>query len=89
MLPKESVYDELIDWKREANEEIQTMRFCPNCCQLVELKHREHKHYKNVFACVVYGEVILKKGYFKMGSGSGYGYRNFQRYNQRRRMLKE
>ncbi|MCE7744248.1 MAG: hypothetical protein GPJ52_03825 [Candidatus Heimdallarchaeota archaeon] len=84
---RESVYDELIDWRREAKEEIKTLRFYPNCCQLVELKHREHKHYQNVFACSICGEVILKKGYIRMGSGSGY--RNFQRYNQRRRMLKE
>ncbi|GAG55810.1 unnamed protein product [marine sediment metagenome] len=81
--------DELIDWRREAKEEIQTMRFCPNCGKLVVLKLREHKYYQNFYACSICGEIILKKGYIKMGSGSGYGYRNFQRYNQRRRMLRE
>ena len=81
--------DMLIDWRREAKKELKTLRFCPNCCQLVTLKLKEHKYYQNFYSCEICGEVILKKGYIRMGSGSGYGYRNFQRYNQRRRLIHE
>ena len=77
--------DNLVDWRREAKEEVKTLRFCPNCFQLVELKLREHKYYQNFYACSLCGEIILKKGYVQMNRGSGYGYRNRLRYQQRSR----
>ncbi len=58
---KESVYDELVDWRREAKEEVKNLLFCPNCFQLVELKLREHKYFHNFYACTVCGETIFKR----------------------------
>lgn len=75
--------DSLIDWRREANEEIKTMRFCPNCFRLVEIKLLEHKYYQNFYSCKNCGEMIFKKGYVRFNSGSGYGYRNHLRFAQR------
>ncbi|MHA1212589.1 MAG: hypothetical protein ACTSSH_09015 [Candidatus Heimdallarchaeota archaeon] len=77
--------DQLIDWRREAKEEIKTMRFCPNCWKTVTIKLLEHKYYQNFYACTVCGETILKKGFIKGNKGHGYGYRNKMRYNERKR----
>jgi len=53
--------DKMIDWRREANEELKTMRFCPNCSKLVKLKLYEHKYFHNFYACSYCGEVIFKR----------------------------
>jgi len=42
---EESVYDEMVDWKRIAKEDQKTPRFCPQCGQLVVPKLREHKYF--------------------------------------------
>jgi hypothetical protein len=78
----EASFEEMVDWKREAKEECKTKRFCPNCCQLVDLKLHEQKHYQLFFACRSCGEVIYKKGYVKMNYSSGYRERNRMRYIQ-------
>ncbi|MGC9781375.1 MAG: hypothetical protein HZR80_19190 [Candidatus Heimdallarchaeota archaeon] len=75
--------DMLVDWRREAKEELKTLRFCPNCCQLVTLKLKEHKYYQNFYACEICGETILSKGFIRGGSGHGYGYHNRMRYAYR------
>lgn len=75
--------DQMIDWRREAKEEVKTKRFCPNCFQLVELKLREHKHYQNFYACTICGELVLTKGTIRYGGSQGYGERHRQRYSQR------
>ncbi|NHJ41130.1 MAG: hypothetical protein FK731_13950 [Asgard group archaeon] len=75
--------EEMIDWQREAKEEIKTKRFCPNCWQLEEIKLLELKYYQNFYSCKNCGEMIFKKGYVRFNSGSGYGYRNHLRFAQR------
>jgi len=65
---------QLIDWRREAEEEIKTLRFCPNCGHLVSLKLQEHKYYQNFYSCERCGELILKKGTIRLaGNREGYG----------------
>jgi predicted RNA-binding Zn-ribbon protein involved in translation (DUF1610 family) len=67
-------YEEiLIDWQLDAAEEVKTKRFCPNCCNLVTVKLREHKHYQNFYACPICGDTIYRTG--KVRIPSGYGYR--------------
>jgi hypothetical protein len=75
--------DSMIDWRREAKEEIKTKRFCPNCFKLVEIKLLEHKYYQNFYSCKNCGEMIFKKGYVRFNSGSGYGHHNRMRFAQR------
>ena len=57
----DDVLDHLIDWRREAKEEIKTLRFCPQCGNLVKLKLQEHKHFRNWYGCPLCGELVLSK----------------------------
>lgn len=66
--------DQMIDWRKEAQEEIKTLRFCPNCNQLVLIKLKEHKYYQNVYSCTRCGEPILKKGTIKLPQRRGRSY---------------
>ncbi len=52
----------LIDWQREAKEEEMTLRFCPNCGELVQLKLKEHKYYPNFYMCPKCEETVLSRG---------------------------
>ena len=54
-------FDHLIDWQREAKEEIKTLRFCPQCAHLVKLYLKEHKYYQNWYGCPHCGETILSR----------------------------
>ncbi len=76
--------DEMIDWRREANEEIKTMRFCPNCWRMVSIILKEHKYFHNFYACSHCGETLFKKSTVKSSGGCGYGYGNYQRYSARK-----
>ena len=58
---EESVYEELIDWRRIAKEDKKTMRWCPQCGQLVKMIVREHKYFQNFYACPERGEKIFAK----------------------------
>lgn len=84
-MTEQVVFDKenMIDWRREAKEEVKTKRFCPNCWQLVEIKLLEHKYYQNFYSCKNCGEMIFKKGYVRMNCGSGYGEHNRMRFAQR------
>ncbi|HUT80717.1 MAG TPA: hypothetical protein VMZ29_05885 [Candidatus Bathyarchaeia archaeon] len=79
--------DQMIDWRREAKEEIKTMRFCPNCWKMVSIALKEHKYFQNFYSCTHCGETIFKKDIVRNCSGNGYGYRNYQKYSERKRML--
>ncbi|MHA1630238.1 MAG: hypothetical protein ACTSXO_00590 [Candidatus Heimdallarchaeota archaeon] len=78
--------DQMIDWRKKACEEIKTLRFCPNCNQLVLLKLQEHKHYQNIYSCTKCGEPILKTGTVRLprGEGKGYGEKYSLRFKPRR-----
>lgn len=80
--------DEMIDWRREAKEEIKTLRFCPNCWKMVSIILKEHKYFHNFYACVNCGETIFKKCTIRNCSGHGYGYSNYQKYNERKKKLR-
>lgn len=58
---KESVYEELIDWRRIAKEDKKTLRWCPQYGQLVAMVLREHKYFQNFYACPECGEKIFAK----------------------------
>lgn len=64
--------DTLIDWQREAREEMKTLRFCPNCGQLITLKFKEHKYYQNFYSCPRCGDTILSKGIIRNYYTQGY-----------------
>ena len=66
----------LIDWQREANEEMKTLRFCPNCSNIVRLKFKEHKYYQNFYSCPECGDTIFSKGMIRMPSYYGYSIKN-------------
>ncbi|MFW9922622.1 MAG: hypothetical protein ACFFDW_04945 [Candidatus Thorarchaeota archaeon] len=72
--------DTLVDWQREANEEMKTLRFCPNCSEIVQLKFKEHKYYQNFYLCPKCGETILSRGLIRIPQPYGYT----SRYNKSR-----
>ncbi|NHJ06069.1 MAG: hypothetical protein EAX90_14680 [Candidatus Heimdallarchaeota archaeon] len=49
----------IINWQSEAEEEMKTPRFCPNCWKLITLKFREHKCNQSFFDCPICGDTIL------------------------------
>jgi len=58
---EESVYEELIDWRRIAKEDKKTLRWWPQCFKIVEMVLREHKYFQNFYACPECGEKIFAK----------------------------
>jgi len=76
---RESVFDELIDWRRIAKEEQKTKRFCQQCGQLVTPKLREHKYYQNFYSCPECGEDLFKKVTVKGLSSRGYSSSRYRR----------
>jgi len=75
--------DTLIDWQREANKEVETKRFCPNCGQFIKLKFREYKYFKNFYDCPICGDTVLVKSMFRTSGGSGYSHQR-RRHNANR-----
>ncbi len=64
--------DHLVDWRREAREVEKTLRFYPQCENLVRVKLKEHKYYQNFYGCPVCGETILSNGMIRSPSSREY-----------------
>lgn len=68
-----------IDWREKAEEEQRTLRFCPNCGNLVKIQLKEHKYYQNFYQCSLCGDTVFVQGTILIHQ-RGYSSRYRQRF---------